>query len=237
MGHKKGPHLQITKYPLPAYLRNIFTVSSYARWLKIKAQNLRHRDLRRKLPCALKFSVAAYRGKLHAAVMNKGQTDPYTGEAIDWTLSGGQEISPGAYASTAVSGPDAAGFNKALYLSPAVDHIDPDSDELELEICTRVVNACKTVLNPEEFIALCRKVVAYRDAGAGRRIFGEACKYQLPPFLQGICTVATYEHWIDVKAEDIYKRDLALKRPYALSGSKAFYKRQPARKNIRSMRR
>jgi putative endonuclease len=253
--------MQLPKYPLPSYLQRIFTVSTFARFLKEKAQNLRNRDKKRKKSVALKFTVAQYREELHNAIMNGGRTDPYTGDAIDWTLINKWDSG----ADPDVIGQDGDGFDKALYLSPAVDHVDPDSNELEFEICTWIVNACKSVLNPADFIALCRKVTshrlksmaqtsinrpqgpintctssrsthggsqacavdaAYSDKRTKRKAFSAVRKYILPPYLAGIWTTAKYEHCIDVRAEDIYRRDLVLKRPYALTGSKAIYKEQ-----------
>jgi hypothetical protein len=214
--------MPLPKYPLPAYLQDIYTVSSYAGMLKLKARNLRNRDRRNKKPVALKYSVAKYREKVHGAIMDGGRTDPYTGETIDWTLISKWD---------GVAGKDrgipnllAVGFDKSLYLSPSIDHVYPDSDELELEVCSWIANSCKSVLNPAEFIALCGKVAACSRRKSKRRVLLLARKYILPAYMEGILSWAKYEKMIDTRAENIYKRDLAMKRPYALGGSKAFYK-------------
>jgi hypothetical protein len=51
-------------------------------------------------------------------------------------------------------------------------------------------------------------------------------KYPLPLFLEGICTVGAYDKWLNCKADTLRKRDLRIKRPYALKNSKAFYKQE-----------
>ena len=216
--------MQIPKYPLPSFLQGIFTLSRYNRWLKIKAQNLRNRDIRRKRPYPANNSVAVYRKKVHNAVMNNGRTDPYTGDAIDWTLTGEWDADKAVLSRRK---PESCGeFNKGLYLAPSVDHVAPGSADLDLELCTWIVNSCKSELNPAEFIALCGKITVYCGKKANKSFYSDPKKYDLPPFLVGICTFEKYEHWLDVKAENIYRRDLALKRPYALAGSKSFYKEQ-----------
>jgi putative endonuclease len=262
--------MQTRKYPCPSYLVEIFPGPLFAAYLKIRARNLRNRDKKRGKPVALKFTVAQYREQLYNAIVNGGRTDPYTGDAIDWTLVKDWDAS----LDTVMGDQKVGDFNKALYMSPAVDHVDPDSDDLELEICTWIVNACKSELNPTDFIALCVKVTshrlksttlespcrgmaqtsidrllrpintctssrsmhgdsqarevetAYRGTATTRAPFSMPRKYLPPPWLENIFTVAEYEHLLDERAEDIYRRDLAAKRPYALAGSKAFYKEQ-----------
>jgi hypothetical protein len=50
-------------------------------------------------------------------------------------------------------------------------------------------------------------------------------RYFLPDFLIAICTEAAYLKWLDSHAENLYRRDLKQGRPYAMNGSKVFYKR------------
>jgi putative endonuclease len=149
-----GARLQIPKYPIPPFLEGILNVSQYAKWLKVKAQNLRNRDIRCKRSYPLENSVARYRKLVHDAVLDNGQTDPYTGDTLDWNLAGGHEVLTEG----------AGGADKTMYLSPSVDHIDPDSSIPAIEICSWIVNECKNSLAPREFVELCRKVVVYRKS-------------------------------------------------------------------------
>jgi hypothetical protein len=45
---------------------------------------------------------------------------------------------------------------------PTVDHKDPNSVTLEFEIVSWLVNDCKSGLSPEQFVNLCKKMVAHR---------------------------------------------------------------------------
>jgi hypothetical protein len=51
--------------------------------------------------------------------------------------------------------------NKFL-LMPTVDHEDPNADTLEFEIVSWLVNDGKSGLDPEQFVDLCRRIVAHR---------------------------------------------------------------------------
>ncbi len=58
---------------------------------------------------------------------------------------------------------------KEFFLLPVADHIDPDSDELEFEICSWIVNEGKSQQTPEEYVTLCKKVAKGKRGRAGRR--------------------------------------------------------------------
>jgi len=45
---------------------------------------------------------------------------------------------------------------------PTVDHEDPNADTLEFEIVSWLVNDGKSGLDPEQFVDLCRRIVAHR---------------------------------------------------------------------------
>ena len=53
-------------------------------------------------------------------------------------------------------------FEKEFYLLPTVDHRYPDSDTLDLEICSWLINSCKSDQTPDEFVEVCRRVAGYR---------------------------------------------------------------------------
>jgi hypothetical protein len=136
-------------YPVPSFLSKIFSVASYNHWLDVKAQTLYIRDKKHGKPCARGSSKALYKSLVHYAVTDNGAFDPFTGEKLDWTLTGTYDL--------VVSHERKDAYKKELYLMPTVDHCDPD--RLEFDILSWLVNSCKSDLRPAEFIALCRRVV------------------------------------------------------------------------------
>ncbi|MDD5672890.1 MAG: hypothetical protein PHC61_01895 [Chitinivibrionales bacterium] len=134
----------------------VCTVSFYDKYLNCKADTLHKRDLRLKRPYALKGSKAIYKQKLHAAILKTGTRDPYTGDTLRWDLMSKWINTPKL--SLALQG----NFSRDFYLLPVVNHADPEADVLEFEICSWLVNASKTVLNPADYIALCKKIAANR---------------------------------------------------------------------------
>jgi hypothetical protein len=138
------------KYPLPSFLSGTCTVETYEKWLEKRGDEIRKRDLARGKPFALTCQVAFYKQKIHEAVANSGGIDPYTGETLRWDLIGTW------YEERAKT------FDRAFFLLPTVDHTDPEAAVLDFEICSWLVNTCKNLLNPNEFVAFCGKVVEYR---------------------------------------------------------------------------
>jgi hypothetical protein len=51
---------------------------------------------------------------------------------------------------------------KKFVLLPSVDHRYPSAIALDFEICSLAINDCKSSLTPEEFVAQCEKIVAFR---------------------------------------------------------------------------
>jgi hypothetical protein len=197
------------KYPLPPVLNGIFNVSRYDKYLNCKADTLRKRDLRNGRPFAYQSSKAVYKSKIHAAFLNAGTKDPYTGDELRYDLIGewnnkkdkgdasaytpsnaskgrpkGYERIKDEILRTLMTGAPGAkqaekvlrlmdkgrklkagygAFSRDFFLLPTVDHSDPYGSELEFEICSWIVNASKTLMNPEEFIAFCGKVVKHRS--------------------------------------------------------------------------
>jgi hypothetical protein len=133
---------------LPSFLIGICTEADYLKWLDKRAEELYLRDRGQRRPYALKASWSMYKKAIHAAVLAAGLYDPYTGEIMKWELLGTWDSSKDL--------PD--GYNKAYYLLPTVDHMDPYAKVLKLEICSWRINNCKGGLTPQEFIEVCRKV-------------------------------------------------------------------------------
>jgi hypothetical protein len=108
---------------------------------------------------------------------------------------------------------------------PTVDHRDPLCKEIDFQICSWLINMCKSDQTPDEFITMCRDIVAYRPANRATTMkFPKT--YFLPDFLNGICTEAVYKKWLKKRAEELYARDFGQRRPYALGVTAAFYQKK-----------
>jgi hypothetical protein len=85
-----------------------------------------------------------------------GGKDPYTGDPLRWDLIGEWDsnkdrasAAPGAYGA----------IKREYFLLPVADHVDPDSEDLEIEMVSWIVNEGKSQMRPGEYRDLCRKVV------------------------------------------------------------------------------
>ncbi len=151
----------IHKYPLPPLLSGVLSVSEYDKLLNCKADSLRKRDLKLKRPFPRTCSKAVYKQKINAAILASDGKDPYTRDALRWDLLATWDKKKEALLCL---GPAADVFNKEYFLMPTVDHCDPYADELNFEICSWIVNSSKTLMNPQEYVDLCRKVAKNRRA-------------------------------------------------------------------------
>jgi len=178
------------------------------------------RDRKSRKPCALNKTIASYEQAIHAAACKNALIDPFTGETLRWDLVGKYDPKKAAK--------DGSYF-RLFYLLPSVDHVDPQSDILDFEICSWLVNLCKGDMTPTEFIALCNKIVSHlQDATAPCRTgnaFPEApALYFLPPFLEGILTLEQYRRWLEEKAHHLFVKDQKGNRPCVLGRTCADYK-------------
>lgn len=210
------------KYPLPQFLAGTTTQGDYDKWLSIKAFTLFRADKRRERPCALGGSISGYKKRIHDAVVSGGIVDPFTGDTLRWDL---------IHKWNDLQNKGRGNFMKEFSLLPTVDHKDPEAKEIEFEICSWLINGCKSDQTPQEFVETCRKIVLYRhvqklaEHTASADALGGHIKIYVPPeFLTGICTQKMYEKWLDAHAESLYVRDRNQHRPYALTSSKALYK-------------
>ena len=146
------PSKSLSPYSLPSFLQGTVTQTDYIKWLNQKCDSMRQRDLKLKRPYAFVNSRMAYKQKIHQAVLDNGQFDPYTGEKLDWALISRQKsLKKCNYVNN---------FLNTFALLPAVDHIG--SGKLEFEICSWLINEAKSCMDPDEFIGLCKKVVDFR---------------------------------------------------------------------------
>lgn len=138
-------------YALPACLNGKCGEKAYVRWLHGRAQAHVKRDRKRfgRDSC----SGERYRALIHHAVQNGGDRDYYTGLPLDWKL-----------VSTYDNEKAKAGGEEYLRMfanMPTVDHV---SGEGRFVICSWRVNDCKTHLDEQEFLTLCKQVLAHRGA-------------------------------------------------------------------------
>jgi hypothetical protein len=231
-------------FPLPTYLIGTITAAVYNVWVRVKSWALFKRDKKRKLPVTLKSSVVQYKQTMNNAVEAGGLLDPYTGDMLAW-----EQISTWD-PKKAKNNPE---YAKQFYFMPTIDHIDPYGGALAFEVCSWQVNACKSFLNPQEFIRLCCTVVNHCQTGFKSKdsrpktaesvptekpqsnpllyfvsmilsFFTPPAVYLLPQFLEGICTQQQYSKWLLVRAKELYKRDRRNDRPCALHSSRSLYR-------------
>lgn len=138
-----------TDYPVPQQLG--ISQEVYIRWLRRKAAAHLKRDRKR---CDYDITGEEYRKLIHAAVVDHGTHDFYTGEALNWSL-----------ASTWSNDESKAGkttYKAGFALLPTVDHVGKDG-RYDFVICGWRTNDSKSDLGYEEFLDLCRRVIRYAD--------------------------------------------------------------------------
>ena len=135
-------------YMLPPFLKGVISLKDYRAWLEMKGQNLRLRDLKLKRPYAKVNSTMAYKQKIHQAVLDGGEFDPYTDEKINWGLISKEKTLK------------MVNFIDSGYaMHPAVDHINPE--EFGFEICSWISNESKSCMTSDQFVDFCRKVTRF----------------------------------------------------------------------------
>lgn len=221
------------KYFVPPSIAGMTSQKDYDEWLDEKTGELIELDKKRKRPYDVPGANHVYKEKIHNGVLANGLTDPFTGEAYRWDLTHKWKTTKGTGHSN---------IEREFFLLPTVDHIDPYSDELNLEICSWIANTCKSDQTPEEFITMCRDIIAYRGQNVtavgnsslypstlsphpSRTILTYPQLYFLPAYLTGICIEAVYRKWLDLHAANLFRRDRKQQRPYALTSSKGAYKK------------
>ncbi len=151
-GTRKTPHGQ---YALPNALRGVCTEAAYKKWLQRKAVAHVVRDRKRwKIP----LSVADYKKAIHAAVLETGKRDSYTGELLDWGLVSKYD--------NAKSNSGGGVYKKKFAMLPTLDHAGDAPGGMNFRICSWRTNDSKSDLTLKEFIELCRKVLRHNDPGA-----------------------------------------------------------------------
>ncbi|MER9330147.1 hypothetical protein [Mesorhizobium sp. M0488] len=140
------------KYQTPNFLGETLAPAKYERWLQRKAVAHRTRDRKRGNKEA---TIAGYKTAIHKAVIFSEGRDIYTGEQLDWAL-----IS--TYDNERSKGERRA-YKASLALLPTVDHLNDGLGPADFAICAWRTNDAKNDLDADQFVALCRRVVAHAD--------------------------------------------------------------------------
>ena len=141
------------KYKIPDFLVQKLTQANYQRWLVRKAAAHVKRDKKRGNTTAI---GEAYRIAIHHAIIHSGGHDYYTGEILDWSLL--------SQYSNEESQAGGRRYKATLALLPTVDHVGDGLGEADFRICAWRTNDAKNDLTHQEFVALCRRVVAHFDS-------------------------------------------------------------------------
>jgi hypothetical protein len=137
------------KYELPEFLAGRVGRVAYIRWLQRKAAAHVKRDRKRvKHP----ISIAEYKAAINSAVHSSQGVDWYTGENLDW-----EKIS--TY-DNAASQSGRSEYKASLALLPTVDHVLATDGTYNFVICSWRTNVSKNDLPLNEYLILCRKVIA-----------------------------------------------------------------------------
>ena len=140
------------KYEPPSFVTT--SPQAYQRWLSRKAATHARRDRKRGNTTA---TIESYKAAIHGAVVASGGSDAYTGLPLDWSLIGTYD--------NAKSSAGRRVYKKSLADLPTVDHVGDGLGPAEFRICSFRINDAKHDLSEDEFIDVCRRVLAWRDRG------------------------------------------------------------------------
>lgn len=145
---------RLRKYALPAFLVAVVAQAVYERWLHRKAVAHVRRDRKRGNLAAVNEH---YKKAIHDAVCLSGGNDAYTGEPLHWHLISKYD--------NKASSKGRRAYKAGFALLPTVDHVGDGLGAANFKICGWRTNDAKNDLALEEFLELCRKVLAHDCAG------------------------------------------------------------------------
>lgn len=140
------------RYELPDFLHGVIDEGTYIRWLRRKAAAHVKRDRKR---CKHEITGETYRLLIHEAVKRSEGRDHYTGEDLRWDLLS-------TYCNE-TSKAERSAYKATLALLPTVDHVPGADGEYDFVICAWRTNDSKNDLSHDEFVALCRRVIAHHE--------------------------------------------------------------------------
>lgn len=141
------------RYALPECLSGRVEEGTYVRWLRRKAAAHVKRDRKR---CGHDVMGEQYRLLIHEAVKRSDGRDHYTGEDLRWDL-----IS--TYCNE-TSKAERSAYKATMALLPTVDHVPGADGKYDFVVCAWRTNDAKNDLSHDEFIALCRRVIAHHES-------------------------------------------------------------------------
>jgi len=125
-------------------------------WLTRKAKYIIAQDKQRKRACVVNATYRQYKELIHNVVLQQGQYDKFSGDKLNWSLVC-------TWDDSLTKSADQALIAKYSIL-PTVDHVDPQGAFPQFEICSWLVNRCKSELTPIEFVAQCNKIISYQNS-------------------------------------------------------------------------
>ncbi len=141
------------KYQLPGFLSSAkLTQVAYEKWLHGRAVAHVKRDKERGNTTT---TNEVYKIAIHRAVVCSGGRDWYTGEPLDWSLIGRYRNEE--------SKEKGRSYKAAMALMPTIDHVSDGLGDADFKISAWRTNDAKSDLTHEEFVSLCRRVVAHFD--------------------------------------------------------------------------
>lgn len=140
------------KYALPDAIAPKVDQTSYQRWLDRKARAHLIRDRRRGNTVATRES---YMLAIHRAVCRSGGLDEYTGRPLRWEMISAWDNDASKKGGRA--------YKQSFGDLPTVDHVDAGLGEGDFAICSWRINDVKSDLDLEEFLEVCRDVLAHAD--------------------------------------------------------------------------
>ncbi|MEJ2713324.1 MAG: hypothetical protein P8014_09140 [Acidihalobacter sp.] len=140
------------KYQLNEALSLLVNQATYERWLHRKAMAHVKRDRARGNVDA---TNQEYKLAIHRAVCESDGKDAYTNENLDWSLLSQYDNEQ--------SQEHGRRYKKKFALLPSVDHVGDGTGAADFKICAWRTNDAKNDMSLDEFIELCRKVVAHNS--------------------------------------------------------------------------
>ncbi len=135
------------KYVKPDFIPG--SQRGYSRWLSRKTAAHVRRD-RSRGNC--NAAGAAYKKAIHRAVIESCGLDAYTGEPLDWHLLSTYD--------NELSKQGRVGYKQSFARLPTVDHVGGYARPV-FKICGWAVNDAKGDLTREQFLELCKRVLAH----------------------------------------------------------------------------
>lgn len=123
------------KYELPPFLKDTVVIRQvYVRWLGRKARAHARRDGRR---WERTMRLSDYKQAIHRPVLRSRGQDFYTHEPLDWHLLSEYDNEDSKHLG--------GEYKRRFAFLPTVGHVDPESREVDFQICGWRTNIARTI--------------------------------------------------------------------------------------------